>query len=285
MNDTTKSIYQKHPASLAQVAQRIHFDPQSTAPIILSVSPCRSGTTILLRVFGASGVQAHFQQLKNILRWLLQGKEFSWKVPQQPTNRIFLKETLGPFTRTESQFNPLEALLNAGFPKEKLHVIIIGREPMVTWSSWYQFWKNKTCVDYFIDTYKTTEKIRQQVKELGISSSFLIYECFQQSPIDEVFQKLFKRLNIKYSSSTISGWDHFPAFGEPGSNIVLPKEPEPFITPGIHDPVEKASAFVFKLRQFDSSRLDQDDIKMIKTSGVLEIHQQWLEQCEQKLQI
>ncbi len=274
------TIYQKSAVSLTQVAQLIHFDVHSSASIILSISPCRSGTTILLRVFAASGVQAHFQQVKNILRWLLQGESYSWSIPQHPIERIFLKETLGPFTLIESQFNPLQVLLEAGFPKEKLHIIIIGREPINTWASWYQFWRGKTQVDYFIESYRTTEKIRQQVKQLGISYNYLIYDCFAYLHAEEIFQKIFKQLNISYSPLSIHGWESLPAFAAPDSGIVLPKEPESFITPGIHEPVEQARAFVFRNRVIDISQLHSTDIAAINASGIIEIYQHWMAQCE-----
>ncbi len=274
------NIYQKCSTSLTQVAQHVQFNPATTASIILSVSPCRSGTTILLRVFGASSVPAHFQQLKNILRWLLQGEAFTWQIPSYPTQRIFLKETLGPYTPTESQFNPLQVLLEAGFPKEKLHILIIGRDPLATWGSWYQFWRGKTQVEYFIESYRATEIVRQQAQALEIASSVLIYECFQIHPIPQVFQALFKRLEIPYSPITIGGWDKLPAFGAVGSNIVLPTEPPVFITPDIHAPVEKAIGFIYKHRQFNLTQLKQSDIDAILASDVIDIYQNWVRNCE-----
>lgn len=277
------TIYQKSAVSIHQVAQHVHCDPQASASIILSISPCRSGTTILLRVFAASGVQAHFQQLKNVLRWLLQEESFTWQIPQQPTERIFLKETLGPFTLTESQFNPLQVLLEAGLPQEKLHVLIIGREPIITWDSWYQFWRGKTQVEYFIEAYKSTEKIRQQVEALGIAHNYLIYECFQSLPTPEVFKALFAQLKIPFTKLAINGWENLPAFGAVGSNIVLPEEPEAFITPNIHAPVESASAFVFRNRQVNLDKLNPNDVASIKASGILELYQHWIAQCEMAL--
>ena len=68
---------------------------------------------MLLRVFGAAGIQAHYQELKNIFRWRMQAEEFSWDFPNR-NGIVYLKETLGPYTLAEARFNPLDVLLQAG---------------------------------------------------------------------------------------------------------------------------------------------------------------------------
>jgi len=93
--------YQKCDVSLQQLINSIQIDPDKVSPIILSVSPCRSGSTVLLRVFGSSGIQAHYQPIKNTLRWLVQAQEFQWTLPYIPNQKIFIKETLGPFLNIE----------------------------------------------------------------------------------------------------------------------------------------------------------------------------------------
>lgn len=268
---------------LSQVAQYVHFDAESCPSIILSISPCRSGSTILLRVFGANGVQAHFQQLKNILRWSLEGTAFEWNIPQTQTAKLFLKETLGPFTLIESQFNPLATLLAAGFPKHKLKVLILGRNPTSVWASWVHYWKHKTHVEFFIETYKTVESINRLAMQEGIDCVRLNYDCFADAQPDAIFAKLFEKLGLDQFSLSLSGWDKHPIFGTEQSNIVLPKEPIAFVTPGIHDAVEQASCFSYHPKPVDISQLDVEDLAKINTSEVFEIYQHWQQQCNADL--
>ncbi len=278
------TVYQKRSASLKQLVPLIKFDPDTTSSLILSISPCRSGSTILLRVFSASGIQSYFQPLKNTLRWLLQDELYFWQIPQFPICRIFLKETLGPFTQAESQFNPLQLLLEIGFPIDKLYVIILGREPLITWNSWTRYWQGKTDISHLIDAYLTTEQVRQQVATLGIPSTCLVYDIFGHNTTSTVFRKLFQRLNLPYTAQTIQGWEQLPTLGAANSNIILPKEPELFITPGIHASVERATAFVYNQRQISSNQLKAEDMVMMNDSGIMEIYQIWVKQCEEELQ-
>jgi hypothetical protein len=65
--------------------------------IILTIAPCRSGTTAMLRAFGALGIESYLQPLKNLLRWQAVGEERVW-CPGGTGRTLFIKETLGSFT-------------------------------------------------------------------------------------------------------------------------------------------------------------------------------------------
>ncbi|MFQ5616530.1 MAG: hypothetical protein ACE5GO_08735 [Anaerolineales bacterium] len=284
--------YQKRTVTLQEVIERIEVgDHGGVARVILSVSPCRSGTTVFLRVFGASGIQSHYQELKNVLRWQMQAGEAEWQIPQLPTDgahpseTIYLKETLGPYTETEACFNPLDVLLKAGVPPEKLHIVVIGRAPFDTWASWDAWWRGVTSVDWFILAYQTTEQIRRQAYQYQIPVTVFIYEAIRDNGPGKAIGTLFNHLGIPYSSIAVGGWQALPAFGMPGSNIILPEEPPAFIVPDLHLLVEQADGLTYYARNQSFQRVDPNDWKKIKHSDVSSIYEIWREMCERDLNV
>ena len=145
-----KTPYEHVRVPISEVIARIDIgDPDRVPKVILGAAPARSGSTVLMRVFGTSGVEAHFQQLKNVLRWLMQGETNSFNLPQTPNRTLFLKETLGPYSTQEAAFNPLTVLLEAGYPPEKLLFCVIGRHPLSTWASWKHWFGKSTSLELF----------------------------------------------------------------------------------------------------------------------------------------
>lgn len=111
--------------------------PRECPDIILAVAPCRSGTTAQLRVFAQNGIPAIYQPIKAILRGIMAGEKNYFVIPTD-TDRLFIKETLGPYTKGESTINPLEVLLEAGVSTKKISIITMMREPLSDVSSWIE---------------------------------------------------------------------------------------------------------------------------------------------------
>lgn len=271
-------LYQKQDVSLQEVIDGVSIEENIFPRVVLTVAPCRCATTVLLRVFGANGVPSHFQELKNLLRWLMQGEVRRWTLPQE-TTCLLLKETLGPYTEIECAFNPLAVLLGAGVPPEMLHLVILGREPYETWASWDAWWKGKTRVELFCLAYRATEQIRRQARGIGVATTCLVYEVFKDQHPETVFRRLFERLDIPFSPLSVRGWQDLPAFGAHGSNIVLPEEPAPFITPGIHHGVAQSSEYVYSSRAENIPGLGQSDMMNIDRSALHAIYENWAGAC------
>lgn len=243
-----KPRYHISPVDLQQVLQSVKIsDPAKVAPLILCISPCRSGSTILLRVFGASGLPAYYQPWKNILRWAMQGLPWRWDFPEsdQP---IFIKETLGPYTQIEATFNPFEVIHTCGYPLEKLRLLFVGRDPRQTWSSWHTTWGEKTDIQTFISAYQQADLIRRQILAAGLPLVHFVYESIRDFGAETAIKSLFKQLGLKFTSHTIARWDELPPFGAPGSNIFFPEEPPAFFLPTLHGRAENADrlAYAFK---------------------------------------
>lgn len=280
-------LYQKRLVPFSEIVERIDVgDPGAVSPIVLGVSPCRSGTTILLRVFGAAGVPAYFQPFKNILRWQLQDLDSpAWVAPQAPERAVFIKETLGPYTAAESGFDPLAPLLAAGYPPHRLHVMIVGRSPLTTWTSWAAWWQGRTSVELLALAYETTERVRLQALAMGIPVTTFVYEVLRDNTPPEVIRPLFARLGLAYTPLAVGGWEGLPALGAPGSNVILPEEPPVFVTPHIHTQVERSVRLAYSWRVENLARLHAEDVDRINQAGLAEIYTRWRMACAADLEL
>lgn len=242
------SAYQVAPVDFSQVFERIRIqDAETAAPLILCISPCRSGSTVLLRVFGASGIPSYYQPWKNILRWAMQGGERSWEFPVGATP-IFVKETIGPYTRIETEFNPFDLVQAIGYPPEKLRLMLVARDPLQTWSSWQSLWGAKTNFEIFLAAFEQVEAIRQQIEAAGLPLVHFVYESVRDYGAEAAIRNMFMQLGLPFTSQAVTGWFDLPPFGRDGSNIFYPDEPEAFSVENIHEKVETADRLEYFAR-------------------------------------
>ena len=209
--------------------------------VVLMISPCRSGSTIMLRIFGYGGFLSFFQPIKNALRWRHLGHERPWSAPEtaQP---VFVKETFGPFEQVEVRFNPLRELIKAGIPAERLRLVVLLREPSYVWSSWRSLWGERTRVDVLAEAYHACLGTVGLARALGVVTETLDYEACCKNPL-AILGAMFQRFGHQLPMDAVSGWQDRPGYGAPGSGITLPQEPEPYITDGAHDPIINSRAF------------------------------------------
>lgn len=279
--------YQKQDVPLESLLPMLVMPEHDEIPhIIVSISPCRSGTTAMLRVMGNMGVSAYFQPLKNLLRWKMQGQLFSWTLPVGASKTIYIKETLGPYSLAEATFNPLSLLLQAGVPPHKLHIWIYGRYPLHSYASWLKWWQDKTNLNYFTTTYQTIAQIYQQAIDANIITTTLTYEVLGRYPITLIIARLAQRFGLTFTNKAVTGWQSQPHFGSIKSKIFLPEEPPIFVTPHIHDRVYKASEFTFvPVDNVAVDMIHQIDRQQMESSGIFMLYDQWEANCLRDLQL
>ena len=211
------------------------------ATVVLMVSPCRSGSTVMLRIFGYSGFAAFFQPIKNALRWRYMGQERPWRAPET-TGPVFVKETFGPFEDAETQFNPLRELIRAGVPADRLKLVVLLREPSLVWSSWRSLWGEDTRIELLAEAYHACLDTVAAAQALGVGFETLDYAACCANP-HAILGSLMQRFGHELPLDAVSGWENRPGYGAPGSGVHLPCEPEPYITHGAHDPIIASRAF------------------------------------------
>lgn len=264
------------------IHQQILFDQQANLPdIILAVSPCRSGSTALMCAFHASGVPCYYQKIKEVLRYQLVNQTVSWHIPQVASSVIYAKETTGPFLVEEATFNPLTALIDAGYPTYKLHILIFGRDPLHTWASWHHHWGTRTNLDIYIASYKMVEKVRQQACTLGLSVTHLVYECFQEHDIKQIMSKVLCAMKLNIILESVLDWHTAQE-----QTFIQDNVPVQFKIDTLHDNLKRSESFQYQLP--DETRLahiNTQERVAIRKQGLFNLYHSWAEQCYKDLEL
>lgn len=203
--------------------------------VVLMISPCRSGSTVMLRVFGYAGFAAFFQPIKNALRWREMGQERPWS-PPTGAGPVFIKETFGPFAAFETAFDPLAELIDAGVPIAKIRLVVLLRDPGHVWASWRSLWPETSTLELLMQSYQACLGCVATAQRLGVPVQKLDYEACVEDPA-MALGGLFSSLGLPAPDAALCDWPGRPGYGTPGSGVVLPVEPAPYITPGAHTPV------------------------------------------------
>jgi len=246
--------------------------------LLLCVSPCRSGSTAILHVFGAAGISSYYQPLKTMLRWRSVGQEKYWHLPKNES-LIYIKETIGPYNHIESSFNPLNMLIEAGVKPSNIKLLILGREPKQAWNSWEYIWGSKTNKNLFVDSYKTVEKIRIEADALKIKSTVLVYEALEKHR-NHIFTELFSFFGLSFNVSILDNWKSKTDANENYSKVIFPQEPDLYYVNNLHGSVESANGISYIKHQINSE--SADDSEILKAQ---ELYLKWSAICSSRFNI
>lgn len=199
--------------------------------LTIIVGPCRVGTTALANLFSKAGIITYLQPLKSARRAIEAGNE-SVKLYFNNDESAVLKETIGAHSEAE-YFNPVKDLIDLGYPKDRIQLIAIVRNPTKTLASWKEMWDD---VEFskFVEAYELTAAIKKYSKNLGIKTISFVHEATRENAPKIVVQKLFDALGYSnVISSQVINWNSGPLFGEENPNTSMMKffdvPPERFV--------------------------------------------------------
>jgi hypothetical protein len=266
--------------SVDMISSHVKLPPVGDLPrILLAIAPCRSGTTVQLRMFSAAGIPSYYQPLKAIMRREAQGMRGDFEIPSR--DKIFIKETLGPYSNAESSFNPLDVLLMAGYPKDKITLLTELREPLSTLTSWIQtdlvLRENRTALfANFITAYKTLPQILRRAQESGVQFVPYIYEVLRDANPTHAVARLFSSLQLVYTESVVTGWEDLPQFGTVASRIYYPLEPSLYHNDSQHDEAASSLRLGYNNKDVQTivDTLLPDEVEVIEQEGLPVIYEQ-----------
>ena len=225
--------------------------------VVLMVSPCRSGSTAMLRVFGYSGYTAVFQPIKNALRWQNLETSAPWEMPA--VRSVFIKETFGPYHQFEVLFDPVQVLLEAGVDPARLRLVVLLREPADVWASWQAVWGGLARISMLEQAYAACEAAVASARVAGVGLDTLSFEACCADPRREV-GRLFDAMGQTLTDHAVAHWDALPRFAQDGSGVVIPQEPERYVVPHAHAAAVQSAAYG-QVRRVQASARDQAAIR------------------------
>jgi hypothetical protein len=245
---------------------------------------CRVGSTALTNLFGVAGMPSFFQPVKVVLRHLLVGGTAApWTVPMpEDEPHIFSKEMAGPYVLAESLFLPLEPLLAAGYPAEKLHFIMLDRDPASSLVSWLEKWSDRLPEDRLIHNYVTatlnTLRVEGFAKRHGIPVTHYVYEASKDAT--QSVKTLFDRLGLasRFAESAVTDWKERGQIESKNSGITFLSEPPVYTVSGIH-----GSDTAYRYRARKTNSLTDAQLEILERFGIHDIYRASVEACVRDL--
>lgn len=249
--------------------------------MIIIVGPCRVGTTALANIFSKVGLTVYMQPIKSARRAKENNeKAISWEILEEDT--AVAKETLG--ARTEAEFfDPVKILLGIGYPKEKLILIPIIRDPRKTLASWRNMWEDLN-LEKFIQSYKLISEIKKEAENAGIKTIPYVHEVIRDQSSDVVIQKLFKELGLKINiSKDVIDWTNGSKFGEENSE----KSHLKFYDEPPYKFVKEVKEWgAYQYREEPNLRLSPEDAVFLNNNRITEnIYEEFRQECQNCLNL
>jgi hypothetical protein len=277
-NVTLHQLTQEVAAQLRRTLQ--HRSVDDLPLLFCSWGKCRVGSTALTNLFGIAGMPAFYQPVKTMARYRLLGSESQeWHPPHASDHpHIFAKEMAGPYLLFETLFNPLEILTAAGYPREKLHLLVMDRDPFQSLASWVARWSEKIprarLVEHFAISSLQVHSKRAYARAHGIAVTHFAYEASRR-PL-EAIEALFRRLGISryFRPGVVQDWNERGALNSKQSAISFPEEPLVYVVLDLHS---SENQYAYKER--DTGTLTEAERELVREFRLPNLYREVVSQC------
>lgn len=223
---------------------------------------------------------AYYQPVKAVGRQVLSGEVPSGWVFSPPSTHgcIFAKETAGPYSLFECLFIPLQLLIEAGYPPDKLHLILLERAPVDSFLSWVRKWSHIVPADILVRHYVIAElnlrRVKQYAERAGVPVTHYAYEASKE-PVHAA-RALFDRLGLseRFTESVVTDWREMGQLESENARVIYPKEPAAYSVPGLH-----GSDVSYRYHEGQTATLSAAQLEVLARSGVQEVYWHAVEGC------
>jgi uncharacterized NAD(P)/FAD-binding protein YdhS len=287
--------YQTRPAALDELMWEVrdclgeafrHWSPEDFPTLYCAWGRCRVGSTALTNLFGVAGMPSYFQPVKVVLRHRLVGHAGEpWAVPtaaEQP--HIFSKEMAGPYVLAESLFLPLQPLIEAGWPAEKLHMIMLDRDPASSLASWLEKWSDRVPEDRLIQNYVISTlnalRVESYARGHGVPVTRYVYEASKDATGS--VRKLFDRLGLgaRFTESAVTDWKERGQIESKGSGVTFLSEPKIYTVVGLH-----GSDTAYRYRSRKTASLTDAQLEMLERYRIHDMYRASVDACVRELSL
>jgi hypothetical protein len=184
----------------------------------------------------------------------------------------------GPYLVAEAIFNPLNMMMAAGYPAEKLHLLVLDREPFASLASWIARWSDRVprarLVEHFVLSSLQTSRMRSYARANRIAVTHYVYEASRRPT--EAIEALFRRLDISrhFHPGVVRDWNERGALASEQSRISFPKEPPIYVVPGLH-----SSETQYSYKSRDTGNLSEADCRLVSDLALPGLYQESVTAC------
>ncbi|MEU2509036.1 hypothetical protein ABZ621_30590 [Streptomyces sp. NPDC007863] len=246
--------------------------------LVVGWGRCRVGSTAITNLFGIAGVPSYYQPVKTVARHVLTGGAGSpWHLPDGES-ALFAKEMAGPYVAYECLFNPVRNLIEAGWPADRLRLLVLDREPEACLDSWMAKWEGRIgrrrVVENFVRSTANYGAMRRFAAEEGVSVTHFPYEAAKQPEV--TVRLMFERLGVgdRYRSEILDDWGAAGDLNSEHALVRYPVEPDAYVVPGLHG---NEVAYRYKPRAI--SRLTEEERAVAAAPAVRERYLESVAHC------
>jgi hypothetical protein len=269
------------------LAESFRQRPERDFPMLyVAWGKARVGSTALSNLFGMAGMPSYYQPLKAMLREALVGRPLiPWTIPSaidQPY--IFSKETAGPYVLAESLFNPLRLLIEAGYPQDRLHLIMLDREPASALASWLDKLSCRASEGTLLQNYVVAAlnalRVESYAKRHGTPVTHYVYEASKEA-VSSV-RILFDRLGLagSFTEAAVTSWRQTGQPQSDNARVIFPAEATVYQVPGLH-----TSDIAYRYRSRATAALSKAHLDILQRCGVNDVYRAAVEACVRDLSL
>ncbi|WP_347341905.1 hypothetical protein [Bradyrhizobium guangxiense] len=191
---------------------------------------------------------------------------------------IFSKETMGPYVLAESLFNPLQILIDAGYPRHRLHCIMLDREPASSLASWMEKWSDRASEKALIHNYVAAAlnavRVENYARRHGVPVTRYVYEVSKE-PVSSV-RVLFDRLGLSnsFAEKAVTCWREKGPDQADNARVIWPSEAIVYDVPNLH-----TSDTAYRYQRRATSSLSQTVLDVLECCGVNDVYRASVAGC------
>jgi len=188
----------------------------------------------------------------------------------------------GPYVMAECLFQPLQPLIEAGYPVDRLHFIMLDRDPASSLASWLEKWSDRvpedTLLQHYVIATLNTLRVESYARKHGVPITHYVYEASKE-PVASV-KILFERLGLahRFTETAVTEWNEMGNMDTQSARINFVKEPSVWTRPGLH-----GSDTAYRYRTRRTASLTQDKLDLLDCYGIHDIYRASVEGCVRDL--
>ncbi|HXP96871.1 MAG TPA: sulfotransferase family protein, partial [Telmatospirillum sp.] len=276
-------IFQTRKTTMATVHQDVVDDlaagfrcrgPDDFPLLICGWGKSRVGSTALSNIFGMAGLPSYYQPLKAMLRNRLNDiRKASWCPPSASLHsHLFSKETAGPYLLAECLFIPQKMLIEAGYPPDKLHLLLLDRQPVDCLNSWFARLSGRISRERLLRHHVLAAlnvvRVEGYARRQGIPVTHYVHEASKDAVASA--QALFLRLGLgdRFAEREVTDWEDAGDLDSDRAKVIYPDEPSVFAVPGLH-----GAETGYRFQKHEVRPLGDDVMDLLTRHGLFESYQ------------